>query len=50
MDQVNATLDNYVKKRTSVHLSVDGVGQLQTDGSKWMKATAGGDGQTITLF
>lgn len=47
---VNAKLAWYVKLGSPVFMSVDGVGQLQTDGSKWMKATAGGNGQTITLF
>jgi len=50
MDQVNATLAGYVKKGSSVSMQVDGVGRLQTDGNRYMKATAGGDGQSITLF
>ena len=47
---VNAKLASYVKKFTPVFMSVVGVGQLQTDGNRYMKATAGGNGQTITLF
>lgn len=50
MDQVNATLAGYVKKGSSVNMQMDGVGRLQTDGNKYMKATAGGDGQTVTFF
>jgi hypothetical protein len=52
MDQVNAVLaaQNYVKKNTSVFMQVDGAGRLQTDGNRYMKATAGGNGQTITIF
>jgi hypothetical protein len=50
MDQVNATLAGYVKRGSSVNMQVDGVGRLQTDGNKYMKATAGGDGQSITLY
>jgi hypothetical protein len=50
MDQVSAALAGYVKKGSSVYMQVDGVGRLQTDGNRYMKATAGGDGQPITLF
>jgi hypothetical protein len=50
MDQVKELLDGYVKKNESYHMQVDGVGRLQTDGNKYMKAAAGGDGQSITLF
>jgi hypothetical protein len=52
MDQVNAVIaaGNFVKKNTPVFMQVDGVGRLQTDGSRNMKATAGGNGQPITLF
>jgi hypothetical protein len=52
MDQVNAVLaaQNYVKRNESVFMQVDGVGRLQTDGNRYMKATAGGNGQSITLF